>query len=341
MITVDLCRNPQAWDAYVAAHPLATSYHRWRWREVIERTFRHRAYYLMASEPGRPTGVLPLFEIRSLLFGHSLLSMPFASYGGVLTSDQGSEEQLLLAAIRLARELRVDRIELRQRQCAGPEWQPETEKVLMTVPLPQTAAELFATLAPRLRTKIRSASNHGLTITWAGAEGIRDFYEVFSRNMRNLGTPVYPVEWFQKYMAATVGESSILTVWEKNEPVASMLTSTYRETMEMPWIASTPAARKHNSGALLYWTALERAIAQGCRRADLGRCTPGGGTYQFKQQWGCEEVPLTWQVWQRPGWETSSLHADNPRYHLAVEAWKHLPVTVANGIGPYIVGALA
>ena len=341
MIQVDLCRDSRTWDEYVAADPRATSYHRWRWKDVIEQVFRHRGFYLEATDQHRITGILPLFEINSLLFGHFLLSMPFTSYGGVLASDPESEAQLLSTAIGLARELRADRIELRQLTDAGQEWHSESEKVLMKVTLPKAPEELFARLTPRLRTKIRSAMKQGMSVTWSGAEGIRDFYFVFSRNMRNLGTPVYPVSWFQRYMAATVSESRILTVWEGSEPVATTLIHSFRDTMEMPWIASTPGARRHNSGALLYWTALGWAIANGFRSADLGRCTPGSGTHRFKQQWHCEEVPLNWQVWSRAGAETHSLHADDPRFGFAVAAWKHLPLAIANGIGPRIVRAFA
>jgi serine/alanine adding enzyme len=130
----------QAWDEYVHAHPRSTLYHLSGWRNVIEKTYGHRTYYLMATEdkPGlmvrndkktkgyelspmrhelnanSVVGILPLVHIKHFLFGNSLISMPFLDYGGILANDQNSEKALLLHAIGLARDLGARRIELRQ-----------------------------------------------------------------------------------------------------------------------------------------------------------------------------------------------------------------------------------
>ena len=66
------------WDAFVAACPDATFFHRIGWRQIYERQFRHRTHYLLAERAGAIVGVLPLVQLRSVLFGHSLSSLPFA-----------------------------------------------------------------------------------------------------------------------------------------------------------------------------------------------------------------------------------------------------------------------
>src|SRR5215467_13246873 len=79
-----------AWDAYVAAHPEAVGYHEWVWRDVFARSFGHRPIYLIArGQDGAVRGVLPLVDIKSLLFGRTLTSLPFVNYGGVLADDDG------------------------------------------------------------------------------------------------------------------------------------------------------------------------------------------------------------------------------------------------------------
>ena len=40
----------------------------------------------------------------------------------------------------------------------------------------------------------------------------------------------------------------------------------------------------------LYWDAIEFAAEQGCAVLDLGRSTPGEGTFKFKEQWGARAV---------------------------------------------------
>ena len=66
------------WDAFVATCPQATFFHRFAWREIYESVFNHRTHYLIAERAGEVAGILPIVEMRSLLFGHSLSSLPFA-----------------------------------------------------------------------------------------------------------------------------------------------------------------------------------------------------------------------------------------------------------------------
>ena len=77
-----LSSDAARWEAFVAACPDATFFHRIGWREIYQSVFKHRTHYLLAERAGEVVGVLPLVELRSLLFGHSLSSLPFAVYGG-------------------------------------------------------------------------------------------------------------------------------------------------------------------------------------------------------------------------------------------------------------------
>lgn len=47
------------WDAYVQKHPQGTFFHQTGWRKVVEDTFRHGVYSLVAEEGRRVVGVLP------------------------------------------------------------------------------------------------------------------------------------------------------------------------------------------------------------------------------------------------------------------------------------------
>ena len=53
------------------------------------------------------------------------------------------------------------------------------------------AAEWLA-LDRKIRNQVRKAEKSSLTAAQGGIELVTDFYQVFSRNMRDLGTPVYP-----------------------------------------------------------------------------------------------------------------------------------------------------
>jgi FemAB-related protein (PEP-CTERM system-associated) len=339
---VDICQEPALWDAYVDASPEASNYHRWGWRQVIEATYGHQAYYLMALENGVLHGVLPLFLIRSRLFGHSLVSMPFFSYGGVLARSHEMQEKLLAKAVELGRDLGVRRIQLRQGSDSVSEtgWYDATAKVTMRVSLSSSVEEHWRRISARLRKRIRYARKHGLTSQWGGGEAVDVFYPIFATNMRNLGTPVYPRSWFENMCRHNPASVKVLTLWDGGQPVAAGIVSLFREVAEWPWSATLPEARRKYAAVFLYWSLLEWAIENGYRVVDFGRCTPGSGNWEFKRHWNCEEKPLHWYYWLAPGARRPEMHADNPRYRLAVRVWQHLPLGVANWLGPRVVRSI-
>jgi serine/alanine adding enzyme len=336
-LKVENCTDPAAWDAYVHKAPGASIYHQWAWKQVIEETYGHSTYYLSASSEGVLQGVLPLVSIRSWLFGRFLVSLPFLNYGGLLASTPESQRKLLDRAAAIALELDARHVELRQGAPCEIDWRDISTKVAMVVILPKSTEELWGRLSSRLRNKIRHARKHGFQCRWGGIEFVDSFYSVFAANMRNLGTPVYPRSWFESICRLLPGQCRILTLWEGEQPVAATLMTIFRDRVELHWIASLPEERKNYSTVLLYWTALEWALTSGYSQVDLGRCTPGGGTYQFKRQWICEEPTLHWYYWLKPGGSLPTLKLDNPRFRLAIRLWQRLPLSVANRLGPRIV----
>ncbi len=339
-LAIEVCRDQTAWDAYVHQAPAASAYHPWAWKTVIEETYGHPSHYLAAVSNRGIQGVLPLVAMKSRLFGHFLVSLPFVNYGGLVASSAGAGELLLERAAGLATELGAQHVELRQGSVAGISWQEVMAKVAMVVPLPHTTEDLWNGLSSRLRNKIRHARKHGLECRWGGSELVDSFYSVFAINMRNLGTPVYPRRWFENVCSRLGPAIRILTLWKEGRAVAGTLIYCYRDAAEMPWIASTPEARGDYSTVLLYWIALEWAIQNGYRSMDLGRCSPGSGTHRFKQQWMAEERPLHWYYWLAPGVPVPHLRPDNPRYRLAIRLWQKLPLFVANRLGPRIVRSI-
>jgi len=62
---------------------------------VVEKTYNHKPLYLIAKENGVIKGVLPLFLMRSVIFGKKLVSVPFAPYGGVCADSETVEKALI------------------------------------------------------------------------------------------------------------------------------------------------------------------------------------------------------------------------------------------------------
>ena len=336
MTTVEIASetDARAWDAFVAAHPNATGYHVWAWRGVFARAFGHRSIYLIARASGRIAGVLPLVHIRSLVFGRSLTSLPFLNYGGVVAEGTDTAEALAKAAADLAGARHCDHVELRHVDRQFPALPCKQHKVTMTLRLQR---RMWEQLDRKVRNQIRKAQKSELVSEHGGSELLTAFYDVFARNMRDLGTPVYGRRFFEEILKTFPERTRVHVVRLKGAPVAAGITFQGGSTVEVPWASSI---RDYNSlcpNHLLYWGVIERAVETGAAVLDFGRSTPNEGTYKFKEQWGAQPVVLHWEYPSLKGERLPNASPTNPKFQLAVRMWKKLPLSIATRVGPSIV----
>jgi len=85
----------KAWDSYIYKSSSSTFYHQLGWRNVVKKTYKHKPIYLVAKENDEIKGVLPLFLMRSVIFGKKLVSVPFTPYGGVCADSETVEKALI------------------------------------------------------------------------------------------------------------------------------------------------------------------------------------------------------------------------------------------------------
>jgi len=340
-VSVSASIDPERWDGYVNHAAASTLYHLYGWRRVVEESFGHETPYLSASdESSRVIGVLPLVQLQSRLFGHMLVSMPFFNYGGICADREDVRQALLHAAIALATERKVDFIEIRHDE-QNEEWQrglaKKSAKVSMRLPLPASADELWKSLGSKLRNQIQRPRKEGMTCAIGGAELLDGFYDVFSSNMRDLGTPVYSKAFFRNILSQFPDRAWICSVYSDKRPVASGLLIGFKQRIEIPWASSLRSFNRLSPNMLLYWSGLEHACMRGYREFDFGRSTPNEGTYRFKEQWGAKPHPLHWYYWLPGGREMPQVNPRNPKYRTAIALWQRLPVSVTRLIGPGIV----
>jgi FemAB-related protein (PEP-CTERM system-associated) len=325
------------WDAYVEAHPRAAVYHLSAFRGFVEAATGHRARYLTARRGGAIVGVVPLVELKSLIFGHYFVGLPYFNHCGILADDDEAARALAEAAATEARNVGASHLELRHLGPASLDWPVKTHKDEMFLALPDTPDALMAGFKSKLRSQIKRPMKDGVTARVGRGELLDAFYDVFAANMRDLGTPVYSRRFFAELFARFADRLWIVVCDLGPTPVAAGVLIGWRDTLEIPWASSLREHNKLSPNMLLYWTALKHAVERGFQRFDFGRSTPGEGTWKFKQQWGAEPVPLHWYYWLRDGGELPALNPDNPKYKLAIQVWQRLPLAVTKVVGPHLV----
>jgi FemAB-related protein (PEP-CTERM system-associated) len=291
----------------------------------------------MAMRGGHLEGVLPLVHIRSRLFGNSLTSLPFLNYGGVMAASTEAAGALAAAARDEAQERRCGHVELRHVAAQFPELPCKQHKVSMRLPLGEG---LWDRLDRKVRNQVRKAEKSGLVVERGGEELVGDFYAVFARNMRDLGTPVYSRRLFEEVLRTFPRRSRLHIVRLQGQPVAAGFTYRTATMVQLPWAS---AVRDYNAlcaNVLLYRDAIRFAEDEGARVFDMGRSTPGEGTFKFKAQWGAEPVPLHWEYQLLAAGDLPNVSPANPRFHLAIAVWQKLPLALTTRVGPLIVRAI-
>ena len=338
---VPLGPDTAAWDAFVHAHPDATFFHRSAWRDVIQRSFAHRAYYLMAEQDGSVVGVLPLVQVRTRLFGHMLISNPFCVYGGPLAVDADASRALADHAAALRMQLGARACEFRflhppPNDWLDGAWQPRDALYVTfrrTI-LAEDDANL-KTIPRKQRAVVRKGIERGLTATVD--RDVDGLHTIYAQSVRNLGTPVFARKYF-RILAETFGDDlDVVTIRDKQTPVASVMNFYWRDEVIPYYGGGTEAARTCYGNDFMYWEVMRRAAARGCRIFDFGRSKQSTGAYAFKKNWGFQPTPLAYRFLLAPGQAIPEVNPLNPKYRLMIAAWKRLPLPVANAIGPVLV----
>lgn len=325
----------EEWDDFASAQPGFTHFHRLRWRALIGKVFGHECAYLAARDADdRLIGVLPLVRVRSFVFGHYLVSMPFLNYGGPLGSD-AAVQALVDAAVAMAQREKVKLLELRSRIPLKIPLHASHRKITVMRDLPGDPDVLFKQFDSRLRSQIRRPQKEGVTVAF-GPDQVVPFFKVFARHMRDLGTPAQPLGFFREIARQFPDDCWFACAYLAGTPVAAGCGFRFLDEFEMTWASSLRAYNREAPNMLLYWSCMERAIRDGARRFNFGRCTPETGTHRFKMQWGGREEQLWWYDYAATA-DAATPSPHDRAYRWGPRIWRRLPESIATTFGPSIV----
>ena len=335
--------NAAAWDGFVAGRPEATFFHQAAMPGLIARVFGHTDRSALALQDGAVVGVLPLVELRTRLFGHALISLPFCVYAGPLAAEPEVAQALVDHAAALLRQTGARVLELRSLDPLPSEWfaepdaWPTRSNLYATFRKPITADEdaNFKAIPRKQRAVLRKGIERGLR-----AEVGQDMalvHRIYAESVRNLGSPVFPRRWFDGLATTFPGAADATVVHDGTQAVAGVLSFHWRDQVLPYYGGGTPAARDCHAYDFMYWDVMRRAAASGAAWFDFGRSKEGTGAYAFKKNWGFPPTPLIYRFRLRPGEAIPDHNPLNPKYRLMIAAWKRLPLPVATWLGPHLV----
>jgi FemAB-related protein (PEP-CTERM system-associated) len=340
-------RYRQQWDSFVMHSDTASLFHLTGWRDAVEEVFGHRSHYLMAVDKEKICGILPLFEVKSRLFGHALVSVPFGVEGGISAQDEDSCLLLKSSAESLANLIGVDYLELRQPNLDGAGdynsnalnnsgWLSKDLYVSFRRPIFATIDENFNAIPRKQRRMIRQGEKNNLRSKTGGSEDLEKFYHIYAGNVRDLGSPVYPQSFFERLME-TFSDSFILSVWKGDRMVAGVLNFAFRDVLMPYYGGSCRDCLQYAVNDFMYWELMKYGCEKGYKVFDFGRSKKDTGPYHFKRHWGFEPQRFNYHYYLVRAKSMPNVSPANPKYRLFINAWKRLPLPLTNWLGPKLV----
>ncbi|HMC14532.1 MAG TPA: FemAB family XrtA/PEP-CTERM system-associated protein [Albitalea sp.] len=328
--------NAARWDAFVLACPSATFFHRSGWQKIMREVFRHDTHFLYVEANGRIEGVLPLAHVKSMLFGNSLVSLPFAVYGGVAATSDAAARELEEEAQRIAQRLGVDHLELRHVAARHADWPLQDLYVTFRKEiLPDEEANMLA-IPRKQRAMVRKGIKNGLRSDIDA--DVDRFFALYADNVHRHGTPALPKRYFQALRDEFGQDCDVLTVSApEGRPLSSVLSFYFRDEVLPYYAGDDESARDLAANDFKYWELMRRSCARGLKLFDYGRSKQGTGSYSFKKNWGFEPQPLHYEYRL---YKRDAIPQNNPanaKYKLLIETWRRMPIGMANWLGPFVV----
>ncbi|MES2072237.1 MAG: FemAB family XrtA/PEP-CTERM system-associated protein [Pseudomonadota bacterium] len=324
------------WDQFVQQCPEASFFHRAGWQSVIERAFGHKTWFYYAEAEGRIVGVLPLAEIKSALFGHSLSSLPFCVYGGVATESEAARAALNQAAQELAAKLNVGHLEYRNikpSEQAG--WHTKELYVTFRKEIDTDEEKNMLAIPRKQRAMVRKGIKFELKSELD--EGVDRFFHAYSTSVHRLGTPVFSKKFFRVLKETFGQDCEVMTIVKDGRVIASVMSFYFRDEVLPYYGGGTAEARDLAGNDFMYWELMRRACARGYKIFDFGRSKLGTGAFDFKKNWGFEPQPLHYTYQLHKSTAVPDNNPLNPKYQLFIKMWQRMPLSLANLIGPHIV----
>jgi len=325
------------WNCFVRNSTDGSIFHTTAWMGAVQAAFGHRDASLLAKRGTEIVGVLPLGEVRSLLGGKMLVSVPYGIYGGLLTNDPGAKETLLTATAELAVERHARCVELRSPRAAWPRVPVVDRYVTYRKRLPDRSVDCLGALPRKARAAARAArEKYRLSVTVDDTH-LESVWRLYCRTMRRLRSLNYPLRFFRELVSRTPGQHAVSLVSHGGRPIGGLVTFDFHGVAMPYFVGVDERFRKFNVYNYLYLAAMEHAVDMGCHTFDFGRSRRDNvGSCTFKKNQGFEPEPLEYQCYAPPGRTAPNLTPSNSRFAVARYLWPALPPSITRPLGSWL-----
>jgi len=333
-------KDRAAYQEFVMYSSKASFYHRIEWKEAIEKVYGLPSFYILAKSKNNIKGIFPLFLMRDIFYKKILISLPYSNYGGIVAESMEVAEALLKRADYICK--KNGAVYLEQRTLY-----PLINKILLNkliyfsliLELDHNPSNIWKKKVKRGAKKaVRQAIKYGLKaqVVNSTETNIKLFYDLYSKSIRDLGTPVHSFKWFKILAKLFKNDMLITFVYYTNKPIAGILFFSFKNTILAKYGASDRQFLNYRPNNLSFWTTIDYACRNNYKILDFTRSRKEQGTYYFKTQWGAKPHQVYYQYILNKISQIPHIDPSAPRYQRLTQVWQRLPLSLTRLIGPPI-----
>jgi serine/alanine adding enzyme len=326
----------EEWRAFLDGRPEATYAHLPGWQAVLRDSLGHQPYYIFArNEAGKLCGVLPLFQVKSVLSGSHLVSTPFVSECGPAAESDEALKAMVDRARSLCDELKCRYMEIRVSR-ELPQIGLPVNQYFFTYFVPLSDPQkMWKALDHRTRNSVNKSRKDGVVVKTDGSEmAMKAFYEVNLRTKTRLGSPAHPLKFFQA-MQRELGDCFRLYSAEyEGRVVSAGVAIRCNGVVNATHQASDRNYLEHHPNDAVSWQEMEDGGRDGFRYLDFGK-TPADNTglAQYKKKWKAEEKKLYYYYYPSVP-KLMGSNRQGTKFKIVTGVWKRLPLPIARSLGP-------
>jgi len=332
----------EEWDKF--AWSRGTVFHTTALRRILLESFGYRCgYHAVVDGDGRIRALIPLVIGRNLALANVGVSLPFVNYVDICADGEESFRFAVESVKALKEERKLGYVELRFKdrgaEQVGPGWRAHFQNYTFVLPLDEDEEQVLALSTSGNRNHVRKVYRNDWFAVSFDKANLGEFYRVYARRMKELGSPTPDIRFFQKFFEHLPDHAHLLTVLDKEsgEVAGGMLlvTSPGNSTVYYPYGANRVEYNRKYLNNFMYWEAVRFGIRNGFKYLDLGRSPAGSGTYKYKEQWGAKAERLAYLVYDGGG--RAGGPPDRERLRLFVELWKKAPRFITDPVGKKLI----
>lgn len=288
--------------------------------KVLKDAFGWNGENVMFYNGDKAIGLLNYMYINK-----KIVSMPHFSYGGPVNNERYTVDDIWKYYLKLKD---VNAYELRMFDKVSKHY--NASKVVNYLVLSKNVEEQFMQFKSKLRSQIKKGYKNGLKVRLGNVELLDHFYEVYSRNMHYLGSPVIGKGFFESiFKYYKYGGSSIFCVYHNDMPIGASVVLDYLGFCEVCWASTNKIYNKLAPNMVLYWEMIKYSIENNMKIFSFGRGTKESSSYRFKMQWGTKVKQLYYNY-------SDDLKCDIKSMKILPMIWARMPYSFVNVIGPFV-----